>query len=379
MTLKQTAYASMKLTWTTSISLLVAGSMSGAAPAAAADTQPWAVKGELLGKVKRKKVETAEDISGMACVEETALPRLCLVVDDETQGAQIVMLNDNSLTAGEFIRLSKAEFAGKPVELDAEAVAFAKQKDETGKERSYFYVTGSHGRARKEGDKPEDPENIAKAEASRFIYRIELQPPDVDPATGQLRNQPGVTPGTLTSILRSIPEIADAHDKPLAKNGLTIEGLAAHAGQLYIGLREPVIGDAAAVIVVDAASVFEGAQAAPRLHTLKLGVDSRQLARGIRDIVRFGDGFLVLAGPVIDPKDKKVNKGDYAIYVWDGTNQPDRHADLAAFDDEDKPETLLPLVGDTQRARVLLLFDGADKGAPTAVDVEFKQTSAARP
>lgn len=350
---------SLRLIWTTSVSVLaVAATM-----ALAASPDPWKVQGRLDGEVDDGKIEKAENVSGIACAPAAALPRLCLVVDDETQGAQIVLLHKDSLIAGEFIPLSQARFKGKPVELDAEAVAH---------DGRYFYVAGSHGRPRHELDADEQRENIAKAEASRFIFRIALQPSQVDMATGRLpRDKAVVTSATLTPVLQRIPEIAAAYDKPLDQNGLTIEGLAAHDGRLYVGLRGPVIGSDAAIVSVDTTAVFDGGQAEPRLHRLMLGADTRGHVRGVRDIARHGDGFLVLAGPVNDPKTGKVSDGDYAIYVWDGSNQPQRHANLAAFGRKVKPEALLPLSGDTHRARVLVMFDGPEEGAPTPLDLEF--------
>ena len=107
------------------------------------------------------------------------MPRLCLVVDDETQGAQVVILQQGMLVAGDTIPLIDDAYDGKPLELDAEGVAYAD---------GFFYVTGSHGRARHEDDDTKEARNAAKAAASRKVFRIGISADDVDPATGALRH-----------------------------------------------------------------------------------------------------------------------------------------------------------------------------------------------
>jgi len=62
---------------------------------------PWKVHNKLLGKPKDAaglESKKSEDVSGIACAA-SGFPRLCLIVDDETQGAQIVIVNDGDLIA----------------------------------------------------------------------------------------------------------------------------------------------------------------------------------------------------------------------------------------------------------------------------------------
>ena len=47
----------------------------------------WKVKNRLQGKIKDGAPEKSSDVSGIACMPGPATPRLCLVIDDETQGA----------------------------------------------------------------------------------------------------------------------------------------------------------------------------------------------------------------------------------------------------------------------------------------------------
>ena len=332
-------------------------------PATAQDTV-WKVEGKLLGGAEGSGFEKSEDVSGIACDSATTLPRLCLLADDETQGAQIVLLKEGELRAGDFIQLTSAQYGGKPLELDAEAVAF---------DNGSFYVIGSHGRARHESNSAKEAKNNAKAAAARQIFRITLPASAVDMKTGKLVGAPGITPSTaLAEILRGQPELSPAYDRALEDNGLTIEGLAVRDQRLYLGMRGPVIGSDATVLSVAISAVFDGQTAQPRLHRLALGTDTANKPRGIRDLAASGNGFLVLAGPVNDPEDDTaIRPGDYAIYFWDGENPPDRRLDLEAYGRKAKPEALLPLDGDAGRVRVLLMFDGPKEGSPRALDVRL--------
>ncbi|WP_295850704.1 DUF3616 domain-containing protein [Tardiphaga sp.] len=334
------------------------------ASVAARDAATWKVHGKLLGKAEpSSEVEKSTDVSGIACDRDVTFPRICIVADDETQGAQIVVLGDGKLVAGDFIKLTDTQYRGKPLELDAEAVAF---------EDGSFYVVGSHGRARHEPDQAKEAKVNARAAATRQIFRITLRAAAVDMQTGKLRGKADVQPSSLTVVLQSQPEIARAYDQALADNGLTIEGLAVRDRRLYIGMRGPVLGSDAAILSVAAPAVFEGQPADPKLHRLALQNDTLGNPRGVRDLARYGNGFLVLAGPVNDPPEgTKIKTGDYSIYSWDGENRLNRLVDLEGYGKKVKPEALLPLDGDDQRMRVLLMFDGPTKGAPRPITVKL--------
>lgn len=336
---------------------------------AATAKEPWKVDGRLLGEAKTPpEFKKSKDVSGIACDDGVDLPRLCLVVDDETQGAQIVLLKDEELRAGGFIPLTIAQFAGEPLELDAEGVAF---------DAGYFYVVGSHGRPRHENDPEKEarkkPKNDAKAAASRQVFRIKLPASAVDLQTGELIGEADVTPSSaLAAVLKDQQDLKPFYDKPLDENGMTIEGIAVRDQRLFIGMRGPVLADDAIVVSVAEAAVFNGQASPPTLHRLTLGKDTSDQPRGVRDLVRYRQGFLVLAGPVNDPPDATpVKAGDYTIYFWDGAGRPDRRVDLEVYGRKYKPEALLPLVGDAGRVRVLLMFDGADEGSPTPLEVDL--------
>jgi hypothetical protein len=325
----------------------------------------WPVLNRLQGKVKDGNPEKADDVSGIACAPGP-LPRLCLVVDDETQGAQVVILRDGLLIAGDFIPLIDDVYDRKPLELDAEGVAYAD---------GFFYVVGSHGRAPHADDADKEAKNAARAAASRRIFRIALTPDAVDLATGTLKSAPVVTPSAaLATILGRDPVIAPSFDRPLGKDGITIEGVAVRGADLYAGLRGPVLDDGSAVIArVPLAAVFDGAQGAATLFRLGLDKDTQMDPRGIRDLAAFGDGFLLIAGPEPDPPKKhRIALGDYAIYSWTEGEAPVKRLDLQPTGKTDMPEALLVLDADAEKAQVLLMFDGPKEGQPMPVDIPLK-------
>jgi hypothetical protein len=175
-----------------------------------ASSQPsWKVHEKLLGKPKNAAgtdFKKSEDASGIACASPSGFPRVCLVVDDESQGAQIVIVKDGELIAGDFIRLITDSHAGKLLELDAEGAAFAD---------GAFYVIGSHGRARHEADATEGAKNNAKADATRRVFRIRFNAEAVDLNTGKLTGTPEIKPADLSRFIQAQPELAASFDKPL--------------------------------------------------------------------------------------------------------------------------------------------------------------------
>src|SRR5262249_30225879 len=155
-----------------------------------------------------------------------------------------------------------------------------------------FYVTGSHGRPRHVQDAKKEAKNKAKAAASRRIFRIRFPHDAIDPETGNLSGGPEITPSIeLARLIQAQPELAAAIRRELDDNGLTIEGLAVHGGQLYVGTRGPVIPNSpaddpkkngsAAVLIVPVAAVFDGHSAHASIKAVNLGRDTRHQTRGI--------------------------------------------------------------------------------------------------
>lgn len=71
--------------------------------AVAQNERVWQVEKKLSGKDDDKK---SDNVSGIACVSEVRFPRLCLVIDDNSQHVQLVtVVKDGKLLAGKRIRL----------------------------------------------------------------------------------------------------------------------------------------------------------------------------------------------------------------------------------------------------------------------------------
>src|SRR5205085_73471 len=90
--------------------------------------------------------------------------------------------------------------------------------------------------------------------------------------------------------------------------------------------------------------------------------------RGVRDLATWKSGLLILAGP------SESQEGDYSIFRWGGVGDAlSPLGDLPRFHkggDQLKPEALLPLDASEKGLRVLILFDGAKRGAPRSFFVE---------
>jgi Protein of unknown function (DUF3616) len=344
-----------------SLALIVITPLAYSALASSATPGPWTVQGKLHGKPKDGG-QVATDISGLACAPIAGATRLCLIIDDESQGTQLVILNMGRLLAGDTIRLSNDMLGSKPLELDAEGVAYAD---------GFFYVVGSHGRPRHEEGKPE-AEIKAKTLATRHLYRVDLSNADIDLKTGAMKASPAVLESaSLDPYIKADHRLANA-DLPLNKNGLTIEGLAVRDKILTLGFRGPSASGASIVLGIPLSALFQAKPGQGASMTLPLGTDTSGKARGIRDLSVAGGGFVGIAGPVTDPADESysIRRGDYALFWWDGRSAPVLR-DLDGYDVQAKPEAIMPLRMDGHKLSVLLLFDGPLNGMPTAVDVSF--------
>jgi hypothetical protein len=336
-------------------SLALGGATLAQQQAAPQQVAPWPVRNKLVGKDGGK----SKDVSGMACTTTSGFPRLCLVIDDEVQTAQIVVLKDGELIAGDSIPLIDDRHDGEALELDGEAVAFAD---------GFFYVVGSHGHPRDADHRLEplrDADKIAaEIKAASKVVRIKLDPATVD-ADGRLKDgaKPEIAVSDRLRVKLQEWRLVQPHvDQRLDENGLTIEGAAVKNERLYVGMRGPLLNgdrDAAPVYSASLMSLFEGAHADPRMVELGLG----EAGRGIRDLVVFDKGFLVLAGPGTEVE------GDYTVFFWDGVKQQaEPLGTLPKFTDNKgqqvRPEGIVPLDVDGDQLRLLVLFDRGEEGEP---------------
>jgi hypothetical protein len=196
-----------------------------AQPLLGAAGEAWPVTKKLIGEDGGK----SKDVSGIACTIAQGFPRSCLVIDDNLQDAQFVKVTDGEIVAGMSVKLIDNKFDGKPLELDGEGVAFAKER---------FYVIGSHGHPRDKHGKLDPKKNHdeiqARILASSQVVRFRT--------TGEDGNASEIerTP-RLKEIIAAEPALVPFMDQRLEKNGLTIEGIAIKDDRRCLRIRGPVL------------------------------------------------------------------------------------------------------------------------------------------
>lgn len=352
--------------------------MLGLLPAVGASAKEWKVDGGIFGELKKerpvgsldgKDYKKASDVSGIACAQDSGFPRTCLIVDDEAQGTQIFILEKDGGRAGSFIPLVSDVFRrpdgrNKAIDFDGEAVAYAD---------GAFYVAGSHGRPRHEARKAgEDAtEQDAKAQTSRRLFRLSFPADAVNPSGMLTGPAPAITETSrLNEVIAALPEISGTSNAPLEAQGLSLEGIAVRGGRLYAGLRAPVSEGTAWMLAVSLDVLFGDKLLTSELIGLKLGPDSHGNPRGVRDLAAFRDGFLVVAGPAVDPPDGAVFEGDYTLFYSAG-DRLEKLLDLPAYGTKVKPEAVLPLTDAGGMVEALLLFDGPEQGGGRTVSFKM--------
>lgn len=283
----------------------------------------------------------SENISGVAC-QPTAVPfRSCLLVGDEKRYARTFALRGTTVVPGDKVTLlPKEEGDVAWDETDAEGIAA---------DGAFYYLVGSHALSRS-----------GELQPSRFfVYRV-----PVDPATGAPSGA-AVRSAGLRNLIEGVAPLRAHAGQPIAAagsdgHGVNIEGLAVKDGQLYVGLRGPVLDGTAYLLRVAAAPLFAGQPADPRLLPIALGP-----GRGVRDLAAVASGLLVLAGPEAD------QGATFALFFWDGSGaRPRLLGELRQGQEaKAKPEGLLVLDEDAASYRVLVFHDGARDGAPAAYRV----------
>ena len=206
----------------------------------------------------------------------------------------------------------------KPGELDLESITIRKGQ---------LWLSGSHCLVRqKPPDSAKDRlESAIRSRPSRFLLaRFDL-------TSGGLTNPvhlPFEGEDSLRGRLQSDPHLAPFLKLPSKENGLDIEGMCRHRGLTLLGCRGPLFDDVAAVVGLEFAK-DRFAIAAHTLHFLDLG------GLAIRDLTRWDEDVLVLAGPVGDVH------GPFRLYRWtpEATNLVQRPLEVLGFPlTEEKPE-----------------------------------------
>lgn len=276
-----------------------------------------------------------QDLSGLAFISG----RFGLIGADEARAVQVVELSQaaKTLRVVESIPLLQSGD-----EIDIEAIAA---------EGQYYYVVGSHGVSKKQGE----------PQGNRYrIFRLK-----VNLATGL---PAGIEVATLGDILRADKVLGEYFGRPLQQKGVNIEGLAARDGRLFVGFRNPNLDGHAFVMEIGAEDVFgRRPRQAYRLHRLPLGP-----GLGIREIVAGKSCFLIIAGNAgSEPSETYTDSQDYEedrdfiLFRWDGKG-PDVHRIGPLPDVRGKAEAMAILEETENHVTVLVLFDGPKGGRPTA-------------
>lgn len=302
----------------------------------------WSVDGDFAKAAddEQPRNRARMNLSGAACAPPPLRSAVCLIVNDEKKYAQLFRIDGRTLRPGAVIRLTGQDQRGDP---DAEGAAFAD---------GYFWVIGSHGRTR-HGDEAGDSRFVVLRVAADRRGRPMVPPSADEPA--------GVAASTrLGDAIRMATELGDFYGKPLAANGVNIEGVAVAGGRMHLGFRGPSVAGHGFVLSVDADAVFTARKPLhPTVTRLALGT-----ATGIRDLAAVRGGILVLTGPV---NDQPVAP---ALYLWrprTGALRPlGPLAPPTGLPEGAKAETVLVLRdAPGEPLRVLIMYDGAENGAPT--------------
>jgi hypothetical protein len=203
-----------------------------------------------------------------------------------------------------------------------------------------FWI-GSHGRNKNAEEKKERQVLFAtKLSGSGKDAKLEIAGKVYAKLLDDLLNDPALAPFDLSKAAMLAPKDEGA---------LNVESLAADGGKLWIGFRNPKnkANEALLVPLLNPTEIMkEGARA--KLGdpvTLKLG------GLGVRDMVAWGDGFLLIAGDFDDRFEPGAKPS--RVFSWKpGTDPQDIGIDFGDLN----PEAIV-IMGQGDKARILILSD----------------------
>ncbi|MDJ0740199.1 MAG: DUF3616 domain-containing protein [Gammaproteobacteria bacterium] len=192
-------------------------------------------------------------------------------------------------------RMYSVALAKGDLEVDIEAITYGD---------GHLYVVGSHSFRRR----PVRPEQSARRNRERLLkierqgsrnrlYRLRFDAKDGGVGKAERID--------LSKRLAKDPLLRPFFGLPSKENGIDIEGLAFHDGQLLIGFRGPVLRQNFVPVMT---LCFDQ----PKRYALRF---VRLQGQGIRDLVAIDGGFLIVSGPVNDAP------GPFHLWWWDGKDQ----------------------------------------------------------
>ncbi len=238
----------------------------------------------------------AEDVSAIAKFNS-----FLVIGSDEAAGKkgdsnyiQFLSLNaDKSYKVNSNILLFKGnKTQGKEMDIEGLSV-----------EGNHVYVVGSHSSKRQKTNenkkykknKKKFYDKKIKDEKNRdWLYRLSF-----DSAANEIYKEKI----SLRDIIQNDKVLKSFSHIPSKENGIDIEGIAVKNGWIYLGFRGPVFRENYVPLMK---LKFDDPKNSYELLYIKLA------GRGIRDMTRVSDGFLIVAGPVGD------GDSSYQLYHWDG-------------------------------------------------------------
>jgi len=246
------------------------------------------------------------ETSGASWVEDT---KTVLLIDDgRPQELLLLTLNESGRQVGP---ITSIPHDGQII--DPEAIT---------NDGTWFYVVSS------QADLKDGPSNsLMRIAYDRDAHRI--------------RGTPDVIPDLRSLLLANVPELKGEGDKPGAKGGLNIEGIAWDPinHRLLLGLRSPLIGGRAAIVPIklkDPLGPFTATNvqfSTPRTIQLELG------GQGIRDLDYNPHlkSFVIISGAT-----ELAQRTDFGLWEWSGEadqSKPEaRPRQERTLDEAAKPE-----------------------------------------
>ncbi len=312
---------------------LVIGMRACPACAAAAELQP------LADVVFRGEIRFPDNLSAVGMA---AGGRFLIIGADEGPHVQVLRRTGaDEYTLHETIALVAG--AKDDDEIDIEGIACSE---------STVYVIGSHSRKRSllKPDKSQKANRKRLGENLReplreLVFRFELD------AVGRLAAPIRTT--SLRSRLENDDMLSPFLAIPGKENGIDIEGISLAPGGLAAAFRSPVFREGFAPVLFFSFDRPDAGQ----LVFVHLG------GRGIRDMIRVSDGYLLIGGPV---NDEPVS---FELYHWDGRDGvPGKDVDLTNSvrplgriplpQPAAKAEGLAVLAQTPEHYELLVVFDG---------------------
>ena len=277
----------------------------------------------------------------------------------------IVVTNDLTNAKGEHeptvVQILKADGAGYKlhgeVTLDPERHECDLEAVSVDAATRTVYVTGSHSWYRKRFT---EGFGVERRKFAEQVFRFKL---DEAGKAGPVEVCPDVVAAIEKTPLKTFVGV------PSKENGIDIEGLTFRGERVHFGFRGPVLRDNWVPIL---SAKFATPATTQEVAYVQLG------GRGIRDLVAYQNGFVILAGP--------IGNGDnsFRLYAWNGQNglasgEPEDQAKLVAElppvrgkvtvnrqtrDAVGRPEGITILGTEGKRHEFLLVCDGLDNDGP---------------